>query len=79
MIGHRQLLVALVQYFNSLPGISCILWASGLQRRNNLANISIPFRELAAFYVCVVVFDRALGFISIPFRELAAFYENLTP
>ena len=36
--------------------------------------ISIPFRELAAFYACCQSFHRSRFRISIPFRELAAFY-----
>ena len=38
-------------------------------------NISIPFRELAAFYVSEGMTGLFVsGRISIPFRELAAFY-----
>ena len=36
--------------------------------------ISIPFRELAAFYGVFHVYASKNRHISIPFRELAAFY-----
>ena len=64
-------------HFNSLPGISCILCLDRLAAVGVVLFISIPFRELAAFYGRRGFSTEAnLVAISIPFRELAAFYGN---
>ena len=63
------------KHFNSLPGISCILCRDD-RRETILLQISIPFRELAAFYGQACVEGEHHEEISIPFRELAAFYEK---